>query len=170
MFDGLVAVKLDGSIEPRLAASWENKDNLVWTFHLRPGITWSDGTAITAQDVGWSWQRLIDPTISYPYASYPGHMHIVNAAEIANGKKAPDTLGVKALDDNTLQVTLSQPMVAFLPMLAHLVMVLLDRVLIGRFGDKWTKPEHFVGSGAYKISDWVVNEKIIAVRNPPLLG
>lgn len=166
MFDGLVAVRLDGSIEPRLAASWENKDNLVWTFHLRPGITWSDGTAITAQDVVWSWQRLIDPTISSPYASYPGHMHIVNAAEIAEGKKSPDTLGVKALDDNTLQVTLSQPMAAFLPMLAHPVMVPVDRVLIGRFGDKWTKPEHFVGSGAYKISEWVVNEKIIALRNP----
>ena len=166
MFDGLVAVRLDGSIEPRLAASWENKDNLVWTFHLRPGVTWSDGTAITAQDIVWSWQRLIDPAISSPYSSYPGHMHIVNAAEIAEGKKSPDTLGVKALDDNTLQVTLSQPMAAFLPMLAHPVMVPVDRVLIGRFGDKWTKPEHFVGSGAYKISEWVVNEKIIAVRNP----
>ena len=166
MFDGLVAVRLDGSIEPRLAASWENKDNLVWTFHLRPGITWSDGTAITAQDVVWSWQRLLDPAISSPYASYPGHMHIVNATEIAEGKKTPDTLGVKALNDTTLQVTLTQPVAAFLPMLAHPSMVPVDRVLIGRFGDKWTKPEHFVGSGAYKISDWVVNEKIIAVRNP----
>ena len=166
MFDGLVAVRRDGSIEPRLAASWENKDNLVWTFHLRPGVTWSDGTAITAQDVVWSWQRLIDPAISSPYASYPGHMHIVNAADIAEGKKSPDTLGVKALDDSTLQITLSQPMAAFLPMLAHPIMVPVDRVLIGRFGDKWTKPEHFVGSGAYKISEWIVNEKIIAVRNP----
>lgn len=70
MFDGLVAVNQDGSIEPRLAASWENKDNTIWTFHLRPGITWSDGSAITAQDVVWSWQRLVSPQTASPYASY----------------------------------------------------------------------------------------------------
>lgn len=119
MFDGLVAVKPDGSIEPRLAASWENKDNTIWTFHLRPGITWSDGTAITAQDIVWSWQRLVTPKTASPYASYPGNMHIVNAADIALGKKTPDTLGVKALDDNTLQITLNQPTASFLAMLAH---------------------------------------------------
>ncbi|MCS2158535.1 ABC transporter substrate-binding protein [Scandinavium sp. H11S7] len=165
MFDGLVAVKPDGTIEPRLAASWENKDNTVWTFHLRPGITWSDGTAITAQDIVWSWQRLVSPKTASPYASYPGNMHIVNAADIALGKKTPDTLGVKALDDNTLQVTLNQPTASFLAMLAHPSLVPVDQVLINRFGDKWTLPEHFVSSGAYKLSQWVVNERIIGVRN-----
>lgn len=166
LFDGLVAIRKDGSVEPRLAEKWDNQDNTVWTFHLRPGITWSDGTAITAQDVVWSWQRLVDPATGSPYATYPGNMHIVNAADIAQGKKAPDTLGVKALNDTTLQVTLSQPTASFLPMLAHPSLVPVDKVLIGRFAEKWTKPEHFVGSGPYKITDWVVNEKIIAVRNP----
>jgi oligopeptide transport system substrate-binding protein len=166
MFDGLVAVKPDGAIEPRLAASWENKDNTVWTFHLRPGITWSDGTAITAQDIVWSWQRLVTPKTASPYASYPGNMHIVNATDIALGKKTPDTLGVKALDDNTLQVTLNQPTASFLAMLAHPSLVPVDQVLINRFGDKWTLPEHFVSSGAYTLSQWVVNERIVAVRNP----
>jgi oligopeptide transport system substrate-binding protein len=165
MFDGLVAVKPDGTIEPRLAASWDNKDNTVWTFHLRPGITWSDGSAITAQDIVWSWQRLISPNTASPYASYPANMHIVNADDIALGKKAADTLGVKALDDNTLQVTLSQPTASFLAMLAHPSLVPVDPVLIKRFGDKWTLPEHFVSSGAYKLSQWVVNERIIGVRN-----
>lgn len=87
MFDGLVAVKPDGSIEPRLAASWENKDNTVWTFHLRPGITWSDGAAITAQDVVWSWQRLVSVQTASPYSSYLGNMHVANAVDIAQGKK-----------------------------------------------------------------------------------
>ncbi|HBD79785.1 MAG TPA: oligopeptide ABC transporter substrate-binding protein OppA, partial [Leclercia adecarboxylata] len=59
LFEGLVSVSPEGEIQPRLAEKWENKDNTVWTFHLRPGITWSDGTAITAQDVVWSWQRLV---------------------------------------------------------------------------------------------------------------
>ncbi|MGU9935947.1 ABC transporter substrate-binding protein [Enterobacter asburiae] len=166
LFEGLVSVSPTGEVQPRLAEKWENKDNTVWTFHLRPGITWSDGTAITAEDVVWSWQRLIDPKTASPYASYPGNMHIANAADIAQGKKAPDTLGVKAINDTTLEVTLTQPNAAFLAMLAHPSLVPVDKVLIGRFGDKWTKPEHFVSSGAYKLSQWVVNERIVAERNP----
>ena len=164
MFDGLVAVKPDGTIEPRLAASWENKGN--WIFHLREGITWSDGTPITAQDVVWSWQRLVDPKTASPYASYLGNMNIVNAADIAEGKKAPDTLGVKALDDKTLEITLTQPTAAFLPMLAHPSLVALDKTLVTRFAEKWTKPEHFVSSGPYTLSQWVVNERIVGKRNP----
>lgn len=165
MFDGLLAVKKDGSIEPLLAEKWENKNNTVWTFHLRPGITWSDGTAITAKDVVWSWQRLVDPKTASPYASYPGNMHILNAADISQGKKPVDSLGVKAVDDSTLEVTLTQPTASFLPMLAHPSLVPIDQVLVNRFGDKWTKPEHIVTSGAYKVTDWVVNERIVAERN-----
>jgi ABC-type oligopeptide transport system, periplasmic component len=166
LFEGLVSVSPAGEIQPRLAEKWENKDNTVWTFHLRPGITWSDGSAITAQDIVWSWQRLVDPNTASPYASYPGNMHIVNATDIAQGKQKPDTLGVKAINDNTLEVTLTQPNAAFLAMLAHPSLVPVDKVLISRFGDKWTKPEHFVSSGAYKLSQWVVNERIVAERNP----
>ncbi|WP_061708643.1 ABC transporter substrate-binding protein [Pseudenterobacter timonensis] len=166
LFDGLVSVSPAGEIQPRLAEKWETKDNTVWTFHLRPGITWSDGTAITAQDVVWSWQRLVDPKTVSPYASYPGSMLIVNAADIAEGKKAPDTLGVKALNDTTLEVTLTQPNAAFLPMLAHPSLMPLDRTLVTRYGEKWTQPEHFISSGAYKLSQWVVNERIVAERNP----
>ncbi|RAY67745.1 oligopeptide ABC transporter substrate-binding protein OppA [Enterobacter hormaechei] len=166
LFDGLVSVSPTGEIQPRLAEKWENKDNTVWTFHLRPGITWSDGTPITAEDIVWSWQRLVDPKTVSPYASYPGSMRIVNGTDIAEGKKAPESLGVKAINDATLEVTLTQPNAAFLAMLAHPSLVPIDKVLVGRFGEKWTKPEHFVSSGAYKLSQWVVNERIVAVRNP----
>ncbi|EOU9587673.1 ABC transporter substrate-binding protein [Klebsiella aerogenes] len=166
LFEGLVSVSPQGEIQPRLALKWENKDNLVWTFHLRPGITWSDGTAITAQDIVWSWQRLVTPTTASPYASYPGNMHIVNARDISEGKQSPETLGVKALDDTTLQITLDQPNAAFLAMLAHPSLVPIDKVLVERFGDKWTKPEHIVTSGPYTLSKWVVNERIVAQRNP----
>ncbi|HAT1619225.1 TPA: oligopeptide ABC transporter substrate-binding protein OppA [Raoultella planticola] len=166
LFEGLVSVSPAGEIQPRLAEKWENKDNTVWTFHLRPGITWSDGTAITAQDIVWSWQRLVSPLTASPYSSYPGNMHIVNAHEIAEGKKAPETLGVKAVDDATLEVTLTQPNAAFLAMLAHPSLVPIDKVLVNRFGEQWTKPEHIVTSGPYKLSTWVVNERIVTERNP----
>ncbi|APB05223.1 MULTISPECIES: ABC transporter substrate-binding protein [Raoultella] len=166
LFEGLVSVSPAGEIQPRLAEKWENKENTVWTFHLRPGITWSDGTAITAQDIVWSWQRLVSPLTASPYSSYPGNMHIVNAKEIAEGKKAPETLGMKAVDDATLEVTLTQPNAAFLAMLAHPSLVPIDKVLVNRFGEQWTKPEHIVTSGPYKLSAWVVNERIVAERNP----
>jgi oligopeptide transport system substrate-binding protein len=165
-FDGLVSVRSDGSIEPRLAEKWEEKDSTIWTFHLRPGIKWSNGQPITAQDVVWSWQRLADPKTASPYASYLGNMHIENAAEIAQGTKAAETLGVKAVDDHTLQITLTQPTAAFLSMLAHPSLVPLDKALIEKFGEKWTQPDNFVSSGAYSPKQWVVNEKIVAERNP----
>lgn len=165
-FDGLVAVAADGTIEPRLAKSWEQKDNTVWTFHLRPGITWSDGTPITAQDVVWSWQRLVDPKTVSPYASYLANMHVVNAAEINQGKKTPDALGVKALDESTLQITLTQPNASLLQMLDHYILVPLDPAVVKRFGDKWTQPANIVTSGPYKPTQWVVNERIVAERNP----
>ena len=166
LFEGLVSVSPAGEIQPRLAEKWENKENTVWTFHLRPGVTWSDGTAITAQDIVWSWQRLVSPLTASPYSSYPGNMHIANAQEIAEGKKAPETLGVKAVDDATLEVTLTQPNAALLAMLAHPSLVPIDKVLVNRFGEQWTKPEHIVTSGPYKLSAWVVNERIVAERNP----
>lgn len=165
IFEGLVAVRADGAIEPRLAESWEQKDNTVWTFHLRPGITWSDGTAITAGDIVWSWQRLVDPKTVSPYASYLGNMHVVNAAEISKGKMPADSLGVKALNDRTLQVTLTQPNASLLQMLDHYILVPIDPVAVKRFGDKWTQPSHIVTSGAYKPTQWVVNERIVAERN-----
>nr|WP_024550628.1 ABC transporter substrate-binding protein [Siccibacter turicensis] len=164
-FDGLVAVRKDGTIEPRLAERWENKADNVWVFHLRPGITWSDGEPITAEDVVWSWRRLVSPDIGSPYASYLGNMHIVNAAEIAEGKQSPDTLGVKALDDQTVEITLTQPTAAFLNMLAHPTLVPIDKTAVERFGDRWTRPEHFVSSGAYRVTEWKVNERIVGERN-----
>lgn len=165
-FDGLVSVRNDGSIEPRLADKWEEKESTVWTFHLRPGIKWSNGQPITAQDVVWSWQRLVDPKTGSPYASYLGNMHVVNAHDIAEGKKPLDTLGVKAVDANTLQITLTQPTASFLAMLAHPSLVPVNQANIEKFGEKWTQPANFVCSGAYKPSQWVVNEKIVAQRNP----
>jgi oligopeptide transport system substrate-binding protein len=148
-----------GAIQPRLAERWENKDNLLWTFHLRPGLTWSDGTAITAQDIVWSWQRLVSPTTASPMRAIPAICISPTPAKLPWGKR-PETLGVKALNDTTLQVTLNQPNAAFLAMLAHPSLVPIDKVLVERFGDKWTKPEHIVTSGPYKLSQWVVNERL----------
>ena len=89
LFDGLVSVSPAGEIQPRLAEKWENKDNTVWTFHLRPGITWSDGTAITAEDIVWSWQRLVDPKPPHRMPAIPVACLSSTALKLPKAKKRP---------------------------------------------------------------------------------
>ncbi|MGJ0637360.1 ABC transporter substrate-binding protein [Xenorhabdus bovienii] len=165
-FDGLVYTDNKGDIIPKLATSWETEDNKTWIFHLRKGAKWSDGSPITAHDVIFSWQRLLNPQMGSPYGSYLVNATVVNANDILIGKKQVEDLGIKALDDFTLEVKLDRPVGDFLQMLAHPVMVIVSEKTIKKYGDKWTKPEYFVGSGPFKLSEWVVNEKVIGVRNP----
>ncbi|MDR0217893.1 MAG: ABC transporter substrate-binding protein [Enterobacteriaceae bacterium] len=164
-FDGLVYTDRQGNIEPKLAESWETKDNKTWVFHLREGIKWSDGTPITAQDFVYSWRRLVDPNIGSPYGSYLENLGMMNANAVLTGKKKGEELGVKALDNMTLEVRLEKPMGDFLQALTHVVMVPLNEKVINQYGDKWTRPGNFVGNGPFKLSEWKVNEKIVGVRN-----
>ncbi|CDM88353.1 ABC transporter substrate-binding protein [Xenorhabdus bovienii] len=165
-FDGLVYTDNKGDIIPKLATSWETENNQTWIFHLRKGAKWSDGSPITAHDVVFSWQRLLNPQMGSPYGSYLVNATVVNANDILTGKKQAEDLGIKALDDFTLEVKLDRPVGDFLQMLAHPIMVIVSEKTIKKYGDKWTKPEYFVGSGPFKLSEWVVNEKVIGVRNP----
>ncbi|MBC8950700.1 ABC transporter substrate-binding protein [Xenorhabdus sp. TS4] len=165
-FDGLVYTDRKGHIEPRLAERWETNDNQTWLFHLRKGAKWSDGSPITAHDVVFSWRRLLDPEMGSPYSSYLGTAHVVNANDILLGKKKVEELGVKALDDFTLEVKLDKPVAYFLQMLTHPILVPVSEKAVKRYGDKWTHPDVFVGSGAFKLSEWKVNENVIGVRNP----
>ncbi|WP_086956498.1 ABC transporter substrate-binding protein [Xenorhabdus innexi] len=164
-FDGLVYTDQKGNIAPRLATSWETNDNQNWVFHLRNGAKWSDGTPITAHDVVFSWQRLLDPTMGSPYGNYLVDAAVINADDILKGQKNADELGIKALDDYTVEIKLAQPVGDFLQRLAHPVMVPVSKKVIKKYGDKWIQPEYFVSSGAFKLSEWVVNEKIVGVRN-----
>lgn len=166
LFTGLVTIDNKGNAQPSLAASWDTKDNKTWVFHLRPGIVWSDGSPITAQDVVFSWQRLIDPKTASPYESYLGSMHVLNAGDIIAGKKTADQLGIKALDKQTLEVTLDQPLSYFLGMLAHPSLSPISQADVEKYGDKWTQPGNLISSGPFKLDTWTVNERITAVRNP----
>ncbi|MEE8729128.1 MAG: ABC transporter substrate-binding protein [Rahnella inusitata] len=166
LFTGLITIDNDGNAQPSLSSSWESKDNKTWIFHLRQGIVWSDGTPITAQDVVFSWRRLIDPKTASPYESYLGSMHVLNANDIIGGKKTADQLGIRALDKQTLEITLDQPLSYFLGMLAHPSLSPISQANVEKFGDKWTQPANMVSSGPFKLDTWTVNERITAVRNP----
>lgn len=156
----------NGHVVPAAATSWENQNYQQWTFHLRPGAVWSDGSPVTAQDFVYSWQRLADPKIASPYASYLQYTKVENIDDILTGKKSPQTLGVKALDDQTLQLTLSEPVPYFISMLSHTPLKPVKQAVVEKFGDKWTLPANYVGNGAYRLKAWVVNERIVLERSP----
>ncbi|EHM45725.1 oligopeptide ABC transporter substrate-binding protein OppA [Yokenella regensburgei] len=166
LFEGLVETGADGQPVAGVAESWDNKDFKVWTFHLRKDAKWSDGSPVTAQDFVYSWQRLADPKTASPYESYLQYGHIANIDEIIAGKKPATDLGVKAIDDHTLEVTLSEPVPYFYKLLVHSSMSPVPKAAIEKYGEKWTQPANIVSNGAYKLKDWVVNERIVLERNP----
>ncbi|MGJ0627910.1 peptide ABC transporter substrate-binding protein [Xenorhabdus bovienii] len=165
-FERMVAIDKKDKIIPALAERWETNDNKTWVFHLRKGVKWSDGSPITAHDVVFSWRRMVTPDTISPYGSYLVQATVVNAYDVLSGKKKPEELGVKALDDATIEVTLGRPKADLLQMMAHPVMSPISEKVVKKYGNKWTQPEFFVSNGPFKLSEWIVNEKIVGVRNP----
>ncbi|WP_274585533.1 ABC transporter substrate-binding protein [Neisseria leonii] len=165
MFVGLTSTDNDGNTVPGLAEKWETEDNKVWRFTLRDA-KWSDGEPVTAEDVVFSFRRLTDPATASPYATYLADAKMLNAQEIVDGKAKPDTLGVKALDAKTVELTLTEP-VPYLPdMLVHTSPKVVSKKAVETHGDKWTQPENIVVNGPYKLKSWTVNERIVLERNP----
>ncbi len=165
LLEGLVVVGKDGKIAPGVATSWENKDFKVWTFKLRDNAKWSNGDPVTAEDFVYSWQRLTDPKTASPYGSYLVDAHVVGAQAILDGKAKPATLGVKAIDPHTFEVTLSEPVPYFVDMLTHSSVFPVHKGTVEKFGEKWTQAGNFVGNGAYTLKEWTVNSKIVLERN-----
>ncbi|MGM8733100.1 oligopeptide ABC transporter substrate-binding protein OppA [Enterobacter hormaechei] len=166
LFEGLLVTDVDGHPAPGVAEKWDNKDFKVWTFHLRKDAKWSDGTPVTAEDFVYSWQRLADPNTASPYASYLQYGHIANIDDIITVKKPVTDLGVKAIDANTFEVTLSEPVPYFYKLLVHPSVSPVPKSAVEKFGEKWTQPANIVTNGAYKLKDWVVNERMVLERNP----
>ncbi|KEQ11866.1 peptide ABC transporter substrate-binding protein [Endozoicomonas montiporae] len=167
LFEGLVNQDADGNIVPGQAESWlVSDDNKVFTFKIRDSARWSDGNPVTAHDFVYSFQRVVDPATASRYSWYIETTTMANAAAIIRGEKPPSTLGVKALDDQRLEVTLEQPVPYFIKMLANATTFPAHRASIEKHGDEWTRPGNMVSNGAYVLDQWVVNGKIVLKRNP----
>lgn len=167
LLEGLVTKDSDGNEQPGMAVSWESSSDFKqWTFKLRPDAKWSNGEPVTAHDFVFSWQRLATPTTASPYASYLDYLKVENAQDVIEGKKQPSELGVKALDDLTFQVTLSEPVPYLVGMTTHQSMLPVPKSVVEKYGDAWVKVENYVGNGAYKLAKHVINEKIEFERNP----
>lgn len=167
LFEGLVTTDELDKLLPGVAERWESaNDHKTWTFHLRKNAKWSNGDPVTAHDFVFAWQRLVDPKTASPYASYLEYMKMENVAAIIAGQKSPETLGVKALDDHTLQLTLTAPVPYADQLTQHASLYPVHRATVEKFGDNWVRPENLVGNGAYKIKERVLNEKIVFERSP----
>lgn len=166
LFEGLTNQDADGNTIPGVAESWEGSEgNTVWTFKLRDNAKWSNGDPVTAGDFVYAWRRAADPATASPYSWYIELMSIANASEVLAGDKSPEELGVEAVDDHTLRVTLSQPLPYFVAMTSHATTFPTHKATIDAHGDQWTRPENMVSNGAYKLTEWVLNERTTRERN-----
>lgn len=166
LFEGLTNQDAQGKIVPGVAQSWSSSDNKTWIFTLRNNARWSNGDPVTARDFVYSWQRLVDPKNSSAFAWFAGLSGIENAAAITKGEMTTDKLGVVALDNSRLKVTLDRPVPWFPALVANVALFPVPEKVIAQQGDSWTAPGKLVGNGAYQLSERVVNEKIVLTRNP----
>ena len=164
LFEGLTATDSFGKVVPGVAESWKQTSPTTWVFKLRKNAKWSDGSAVTASDFVYGWQRFVEPKTASPYASTYG-IFILNGKEITEGKKPASALGVKAVDKYTLEVQTPYP-VPFMPSLvANTQLAPLPKATIDKFGKDWTKPGKMVSNGAFALKDWQVNSKVVVEKN-----
>ena len=146
------------------AKSYTVSDDLkVYTFTLRDDIYWSDGKPVTAADFEYSWKRLVDPANAADYGYFLDGI-VLNAAEIQAGEKDKSTLGIKALDDKTLEITLESPCAYFIEMCAFAALMPLRQDVV-EGNDNWTEPGKMVSNGPYKLTEWVHDSKIVMEKN-----
>ena len=167
LFDGLAENNNKSSdLTPSLATSWEkNADATVWTFYLRKDAKWSDGKPITANDFVYSWKRLLGLDEKGSYNAFL--LFNIKNAELYNSKKAKaEDVGVRAIDDYTLEVTMEKPTPYFYKLMALTSFRPVPQAAIEKFGKDWTKPENIVTSGAFKLKESSPKNQIVVERNP----
>ena len=166
LFEGLTTLDSHDQPHPAVAESWKvSPDGLTWTFTLKPGLKWSDGSPLVAQDFVYAIRRVADPAVASTYAflMFP----LQNAHEIVEGKiKDLSKLGVEAPDARTLKFTLVRPVPYFLTLMAHDKFMPVPKAAVEKWGMAWTQPEHIVSNGAFKLQEWTPQSRIVAVRNP----
>ena len=173
VMEGLV-LKDRKTLEPRpgVAKTWDISNNgRVYTFYLRENAKWSNGDAHTADDYVWSWWRALQTTLGnqYAYMLFP----IKNAKRYYDGETSDfSDVGVKAIDNRTLQVTLTNPTPYFLQLLDHYSLFPVHQATIEKFGradergTRWSYEGNLVGNGPYKLEEWKINRHITVTKNP----
>ncbi len=163
-FETLLIVDKENKIVPGQAEEYNiSTDGLTYTFKLRDGLKWSDGSPLTANDFVYAWKRLADPNVAAPYgADMLGQVKGYEEAAAGN----LDALGVSAPDDKTFVVELSSPCVYFIKLATHASMVPVQKAAVEAAGDQWSlKPESYVSNGPLKMVEWVPGSHITFAKN-----
>ena len=181
IFEPLLLINENNEVIGGQAESWEtSEDGLTWTFTMRDGLKWSDGTDLNAKDFEYSFKRMVDPNTAAPYAETC--LGMIDGFEEAAGfpdkdgnptaEPNPDALNVKASDDGkTLTIVLSYPCSYFDKMAAFATMSPVQQATVEANGDSWcTSADTFVSNGPYMITDWTPSERIVLTKNPNYVG
>ena len=181
IFEPLLLIDENNEVSGGQAESYEvSEDGLTWTFHMRDGLKWSDGSDLTAKDFEYSFKRMADPNTAAPYAATAVGM-IAGFDEAQGNPDAdgnpttdpnPDALQVDASEDGkTLTVTLSYPCSYFDKLAAFAALSPVQEATVEANGDGWcTSPDTFVCNGPYMITDWTPSERIVLSKNPNYVG
>jgi oligopeptide transport system substrate-binding protein len=157
---------MKGEIDPGVAERWEiSPDALHYTFHLRNDALWSNGDPVTAEDFLYAWKRALTPETA---SEYVYQLYYIRGAKDFNEGKTKDfsTVGVRAPDPHTLEVTLANPTPFFLDLCAFTELLPVHRATVEKYSDWSTKPEHFIGNGPFLLREWLPFDHMRLVKNP----
>ena len=181
IFEPLLLINENNEVVGGQAESWEtSEDGLTWTFTMRDGLKWSDGTDLNAKDFEYSFKRMVDPNTAAPYAETC--LGMIDGFEEAAGfpdadgnptvEPNLDALNVKASDDGkTLTIVLAYPCSYFDKIVAFAAMSPVQKATVEANGDAWcTSPDTYVCNGPFMITEWTPSERIVLTKNPNYVG
>jgi oligopeptide transport system substrate-binding protein len=152
LLEGLVRRDARARPVPGCAEKWTvSSDGRIYTFALRPNLRWSNGNPLTAEDYRYSWLRALDPATGSPYSEI---LYFIKGAEDYHSGKLPaSSVGIQVINDLTLRVTLLNPTPFFPALTSFTTYLPVHRPTVEKFGDRWTRPENWVGNGPYRLLD-----------------
>lgn len=166
LFEGLCRFDENGQPQPGTAERWDvSEDRKTYVFHLREGVKWTDGRPVTARDFAVSWIRALKPETGSDYTSL---LHVIRGAkDFTEGKSTdPASVGLRVIDDKTLEVVLENPTPYFIDLCAVQTLAPVPMHVIEKHGSAWIKPENIVTNGAYLLDAWRIDDRIRLRKNP----
>ena len=164
LYEGLVTEDAGGRLIPGMAERWQvSQDGRVWTFHLRDGLRWSNGEALTTAAIVASFRRAFAPQTAAPFAEQ--FDAVLNAADVQSGRLPPTMLGIDAPDTRTLRIRTTRQV--FLPALLTLPVAFpVYLPAVTQHGNQHTRPGRLISNGAYRLTAWTPQANLVVERNP----